>query len=127
MTGKAGHIDWNKISRDPPRREGPRCPICGEEVLEEGTLMIRNAHQHSVKGPRSFELHCRRADGGHSDRMCDYWIDFDRENWLERVQHVIRKAVYSDEERKQILGIFALWLRSMPEVLGVNYRESDYC
>jgi hypothetical protein len=85
--------------------------------------MIRNAHEHDGQGPRSFELHCTRADGEHADRSCDYWINVDRADWLGAVHHVITKGIYTDSERASILGIFAPWLRSMPRVRRVDYEE----
>ena len=86
--------------------------------------MIRNAHEHDGQGPRSFELHCTRADGGHADRTCDYWINVDRINWLAAAQHVISKGIYTDSERASILGTFAPWLRSMPRVRRVEHEKN---
>jgi hypothetical protein len=85
--------------------------------------MIRNAHEHKGEGPRSFELHCRRGDGEHVARFCDYWINVDRADWLTAAQHVITKAIYNDAERAEILGVFALWLRSMQRVRRIDYEE----
>jgi hypothetical protein len=111
------------LSAGIPRREGPRCPICGDEIVDEATLMIRNAHEHAGQGPLSFELHCTRADGEHADRTCNYWINVDRADWLAAVHHVISKAIYTDSERAKILGTFASWLRSMPRVRRVEDEE----
>ena len=43
-------VDFAKLVDPLPRPEGPRCPICGDEIVEEATLRFAMLTNMPVRG-----------------------------------------------------------------------------